>query len=141
MGAQRKYLAAVEVCVWRDGKILVCTNRRWGKFTCPGGKIEEGEEPDDAAARELLEETGCKAVTLRRVAGNIHKAMSHDPANLRWFCIAYDATIGDQEPRQVEEGTEPFWVTPEKLCTESLFPEFYSWLLKTLGYHEHFFAG
>lgn len=33
-----------------------------GKLNLPGGKIQEGESPEVAAVRELLEETGLKAV-------------------------------------------------------------------------------
>jgi 8-oxo-dGTP diphosphatase len=134
--AQRLYRAAVEICVWRDGKLLAVNNRKWGKYSCPGGKIEEGEEPEAAAARELLEETGCKALTLKRIAGNTHKPMKHDPANVTWFCLAFEATIGDQEPKEAEEGTKPFWTTPEDLKETSLFPDWYAWLFNDLRYTE-----
>ncbi len=33
-------------------------------LSCPGGRMEEGEDPKDAAARELLEETGYAAEKL-----------------------------------------------------------------------------
>lgn len=36
----------------------------------PAGKLEKGEDPDSAAARELLEETGFSAGRLERVAVN-----------------------------------------------------------------------
>jgi len=51
-----------------DGKLLLTREYRhpvertvWG---CPGGAIDAGEEPLEAAARELLEETGCSADSL-----------------------------------------------------------------------------
>ena len=31
-----------------------------GKWNCPGGKVEEGESPEESAAREALEETGLR---------------------------------------------------------------------------------
>lgn len=36
-----------------------------GRVVAPGGKIEPGESPEHAAARELWEETGLQARTLR----------------------------------------------------------------------------
>jgi ADP-ribose pyrophosphatase len=35
----------------------------------PAGRLDAGESPETAAARELLEETGCRAARFERVAG------------------------------------------------------------------------
>jgi ADP-ribose pyrophosphatase YjhB (NUDIX family) len=35
-----------------------------GQFAFPGGRLEQGESPEDAARRELFEETGLKAGSL-----------------------------------------------------------------------------
>ncbi len=48
------------VVVRRDGKVLL-VHGRTTTFAMPGGGIEPGESPEDAAERELLEETGLKA--------------------------------------------------------------------------------
>lgn len=44
------------------GKLLMIRNKKDGLWRVPGGHVEEGESYHDAAARELLEETGitCK---------------------------------------------------------------------------------
>ncbi len=48
------------VVVIRDGKVLL-VHGFTPTFAMPGGGIEPGETPADAAERELFEETGLKA--------------------------------------------------------------------------------
>jgi 8-oxo-dGTP pyrophosphatase MutT (NUDIX family) len=48
----------VAVFVVRDGKVLLHWHRKLGMWLPPGGHIEPDELPDEAAAREVLEETG-----------------------------------------------------------------------------------
>lgn len=49
----------------RDGRILICRRASGdshpGKWEFPGGKIEAGEAPEEALARELEEELGVRA--------------------------------------------------------------------------------
>lgn len=47
--------------VVRDGKTLLLKHRKLGMWLPPGGHIDEGETPDEACLREILEETGLTA--------------------------------------------------------------------------------
>jgi 8-oxo-dGTP pyrophosphatase MutT (NUDIX family) len=52
----RHFTVAVFV-VW-EGKVLLHHHRKLGMWLPPGGHIEENELPDEAAVREVKEETG-----------------------------------------------------------------------------------
>lgn len=54
--ADRDFTASAFVI--RDNKILLMKHSKLGMWLQPGGHIEEGETPDEAAKRETLEETG-----------------------------------------------------------------------------------
>jgi 8-oxo-dGTP pyrophosphatase MutT (NUDIX family) len=50
----------VAVFVVREGKVLLHFHRKLGMWLPPGGHIERDELPDDAAVREVFEETGLR---------------------------------------------------------------------------------
>ena len=50
----------VAVFVVCEGKVLLHLHRKLGMWLPPGGHREKGELPDEAAAREVFEETGVK---------------------------------------------------------------------------------
>jgi 8-oxo-dGTP pyrophosphatase MutT (NUDIX family) len=51
----------VAVFVVHAGRVLLHYHRKLAKWLPPGGHIEANELPDDAAVREVLEETGIRA--------------------------------------------------------------------------------
>ena len=50
----------VAVFVVHAGRVLLHYHRKLSKWLPPGGHIEDNELPDDAAVREVLEETGLR---------------------------------------------------------------------------------
>jgi len=61
IGHDRLLLAGAGVFIHRDGKLLLQRRRDDGTWGDHGGSLELGETPEDAARRELLEETGLTA--------------------------------------------------------------------------------
>ena len=60
---------AVKCLLIEDGKIVITKylkGRKIGYYDIPGGKIEADETPEDAAIREMKEETGIDVSNLKR---------------------------------------------------------------------------
>ncbi len=60
---------AVRCYLIKDNKVVVTKykqgNKKEGYYDIPGGKIEEGENPEQTAIREMKEETGLKVGNLK----------------------------------------------------------------------------
>ena len=58
MATTRDWAATVFVA-W-DGRVLLHRHRKLGMWLPPGGHVEDGELPDEAAVREVWEEAGVR---------------------------------------------------------------------------------
>lgn len=101
--------------VWHGPRLLI--GRRpeegllGGLWEFPGGKVEAGETPADAARREVWEEHGLKVEVLDEVA-TIQHAYSHFRITLHLFharWVAGDSTIVESS------AGSPRWVLPGEL--------------------------
>jgi len=81
----------VAALILKNGKILVCQRTKHQtmplKWEFPGGKIEEGEQPQDALRRELEEELGIDATIGDEVARIRHEYRSGNSVELRFFVV------------------------------------------------------
>lgn len=87
-------------------------------WSCPGGHVEGAEQPPDAAARELREETGIVAaasspdpLTIARSQGCLR-----DPAATHWT-IGYAFTLDRTAEVVGEEGRDVRWFPVDALPT------------------------
>ena len=104
----------VAALIVRDDEILVCQRTRHQtmplKWEFPGGKIEDGEEPHAALARELEEELGILAHVGPEVARIRHTYGKGGVIDLRFFLVErYEGDIENRIFRDLQ------WVRREKL--------------------------
>jgi 8-oxo-dGTP diphosphatase len=81
----------VAALIVKDGKMLVCQRTRHQtmplKWEFPGGKIENGEQPQNALRRELDEELGIDAKIGEQVAHIRHHYKTGSSVELRFFVV------------------------------------------------------
>jgi 8-oxo-dGTP diphosphatase len=117
----RKLVVAALV---RDGARVLMSRRRAdqpmpGLWEFPGGKVEQGESPTDALAREVREELGCDVEV-----GRIHEVVFHPYPEFDLYMLVYAATISRGTPSAVDVA-EIAWVEATRLPELELLPADY----------------
>ena len=133
----------VAVFVVHEGKVLLHLHRKLGMWLPPGGHIEKDELPDDAAVREVLEETGIKVelmgerrediedpVQLHRPAGVQleHIGPGHEHVDLIYFACPRGSTTISAEFEKDKVG----WYTPEDWDDMDVNAEVRGWCKRAL---------
>jgi len=117
----RKLVVAALV---RDGARVLVSRRRADQpmplhWEFPGGKVEPGEDPVIALAREVREELGCAV----RV-GRIHEVVFHAYEAFDLVMLVYACEIVEGAPRAVQVA-EIDWVEAARLPELDLLPADY----------------
>jgi 8-oxo-dGTP diphosphatase len=102
----------------KDGKILVGqrpeNNSLPGQWEFPGGKIESGESPEVALARELNEELGIEAEI-----GDLKLACSHSYGEVGILILFFEVLYWKGEPR-AKHHMMLEWIEPEELANRNI---------------------
>jgi 8-oxo-dGTP pyrophosphatase MutT (NUDIX family) len=109
-----RFELSAAVALWRGEEVLFM-KRGSGSFSAggwflPGGHIEQGERPVDAAVREVFEETAIKLDPAALAAAEV-MTYPHDGGTAH--CIIYNAACpGGAEPTLNDEHVVARWYTP-----------------------------
>lgn len=110
----------VAVVVEKDGKILVGRDGRKGGYALPGGHWETGETLKEAAAREVLEESGVSIVNLRLLSlYDFYRPDKQRSYVSIWFVAEY--VSGELRDNVQESRYEWSWYTPREALTLELW--------------------
>jgi len=109
-----EYREAAGAIVMNEDKVLllrrsVKETSRHGMWELPGGKLEEGETPEDAAITETKEESGLDVVLDKKVGEHVDHNM-----NKVYHAYIAEPTSVDQEVKLSEEHDESQWMTIEE---------------------------
>ncbi len=96
------------VIVGSDGRVLLALRERPPIWNLPGGSVEPGESPWDAAVREVLEEVGLE-VAVERLAGVYDRSPEGDPV------LVFVCRVLSGEPTTSAEAVRVGWFDPSDL--------------------------
>lgn len=102
-----------------DGKVLIVTNII-GRITLPKGSLEPGESHEQAANREVLEESGLKSVELIKELGIIERpGFTEDndeiPTVIKQITMYLFKTSEHILQPDIKDIIEAEWVNPDEL--------------------------
>ncbi|WP_385618598.1 NUDIX hydrolase [Streptomyces sp. P8-A8] len=112
-----------------DGRVLMIRRReREGKllWAFPGGGIEAGESPEQAAVRETAEEVGLEVKAVRTLGNRVHPQTGRHMTYVACEVISGDAIVGDEE-----EIAEVSWIGHSEIAKYvpwGLFPQVQEYL-------------
>jgi 8-oxo-dGTP diphosphatase len=109
-------ILGVSVLVRQGNRVLLVKRGappRAGDWALPGGKVNFGERLDEAARREVLEETGIAVGALERI--DVTETLEHDASGkprTHHVLVVFRATAEGGAPRAGDDAAEAAWIDP-----------------------------
>lgn len=100
------------VAVLRDGRLLLVRRADNGLWDIPGGRVEPGERVEDAARRELHEETSLSGGTLTLLgvfSGPQHRHLYPDGNVVEWVTVLFVTREVQGVAKAADDAAEVRW--------------------------------
>ena len=119
------------ICYIRRGDEFLLLLKASGKFgggfwNAPGGKIKDGESPQDAARREVLEETGLSVGAIENI-GYLEFFFGPEKTRPDWTAEVFLTAEFAGELRESDEGRLE-WISKENLPMDQMWQDDKYWL-------------
>ena len=116
-----KIIKVVAAILQKEDKILIARKKQGkplaGYFEFPGGKIEEGETPEESLIRELMEEMNIKIAVKEYIGESVYDYGNNKVISL----LGYTAEIIDGEIK-LSDHDRYEWVTLEQINNYKIAP-------------------
>ena len=116
-----KIIKVVAAILQKEDKILIARKKQGkplaGYFEFPGGKVEEGETPEESLIRELMEEMNIKIAVKEYIGESIYDYGNDKVISL----LGYTAEIIDGEIK-LSDHDRYEWVTLEQINNYKIAP-------------------
>lgn len=113
----------------KGNQILLALKKRGhgvGKYNGVGGKLEQGETPEEAMIRETYEEIGVTPIKYEKMGENTFKEFINGEETILKFHL-YVATEWLGEPSETEE-MKPYWFNILEIPYDKMFTDDIYWL-------------
>ena len=107
---------AASAAIFRDGRLLLVRRAHdpgRGRYSFPGGRVEHGEQLEQAVHREVAEETRL-AIEIVSLAG-IREVLPRDGVGGHYVVLSYAALWRSGEAVLNDEHDDALWIDPDDL--------------------------
>ncbi|MCL2518757.1 MAG: NUDIX domain-containing protein [Oscillospiraceae bacterium] len=115
----KQFIVGVKSLILYNRKVLLIQRADCAEWECPGGKVEFGEDLNDALQREIEEETGLTDIRIEKF---IYAMTTVFDEHTQLFGLMYLSHANTDEVKLSNEHTDYMWANKEQLIDKLFKP-------------------